>query len=90
MISCIWHVDDENVVYTTLWEVTFIDGTNSTISEKDSNLDEKNKRHTSLLVPAIGTSKDRGCYDVYIRSLHLSYISLRWGLMIGEIVYQVA
>ena len=54
-----------------------IDGTNSTISEKDSNLDEKNKRHTSLLVPAIGTSKDRGCYDVYIRSLHLSYISLR-------------
>ena len=29
-----------------------IDGTNSTISEEDSNLDEKNKRHT----PSVGLS----------------------------------
>ena len=28
-----------------------IDGANSTISEEDSNLDEKNKRHTSSVVP---------------------------------------
>ena len=33
----VWVVDDENVVYTTLWEVTV------------SNLDEKNKRHNTLL-----------------------------------------
>lgn len=45
MMGCIWVVDDENVVYTILWEVTV------------SNLDEKNKRHTSSLVPVIGTSE---------------------------------
>ena len=31
-----------------------IDGTNSTISEEDSNLDEKNKRHSTLLATLCG------------------------------------
>lgn len=44
MMDRIWVVDDEDVVYTTLWEVTFID--------------EKNKRHRSSLVPITGTSEE--------------------------------